>query len=109
MNTTSADITSAPETSYDDALINCLAGGKSATEAAAAIGKSVTTVYRRLRDPLLQARLAEAKAALFAPLAAKATGQIGGALDFLIGVVGDATADTRSRIQAAKTLIDTAL
>jgi hypothetical protein len=70
---------------------------------------SVATVYRRTRDPLFQAKLAEARAAEFRPLAAQAVAAVGPALDRLRQIAHDASVHASTRVRALVALVELAL
>lgn len=52
----------------DERIADLFASGYAAAQIASDIGSSVTTVYNKLRNPLIKARIAEARAAVLRPI-----------------------------------------
>ena len=93
----------------DDVLIQHLAAGHTVSQAAGAVALSTQTVYRRLRDPLFRAKLAEARAAVLQPVVARTMAEVGKSLDRLVAIRDDEDAAPSSRVRAAVAIIETAL
>jgi hypothetical protein len=88
----------------DAALIVALVTGKSAEEAAAAVGVSARTAYRRLADPAFRQRLAEAQAQLVAQALGKVTASATAAATTLEQLL---TAESETvRLGAARTILE---
>jgi hypothetical protein len=88
----------------DAALIVALVTGKAAEEAAAAVGVSARTAYRRLADPAFRQRLAEAQAQLVAQALGKVTAAATAAAATLEQLL--AAESETVRLGAARTILE---
>jgi hypothetical protein len=106
-NTTVTSRTRTPHAARlrDDALLQLLGSGMSATEAAADIGCSVASVYRRLRQPAFRARLTAARADRYKPILSLLLGEMPNNLAVLRGIRDSLTAADGARIRAVDSLI----
>jgi hypothetical protein len=88
----------------DAALLAALTAGKATEDAAAAVGVSPRTAYRRLADPAFRQRLAEAQAQLVAQALGKVTASATAAAATLERLL---TAESETvRLGAARTILE---
>jgi hypothetical protein len=92
----------------DRRLIGLLSAGHTVTDAAAAVGLSATTVYRRQRRPAFRAALTDARAASFRVPVAAAMAAVPKCVDRLVSIVQSDTAHPSSVIRAAEALLNAA-
>lgn len=90
-------------------VIELLAQGATRREAAKASGISERTLYRWLNDPTFAQELERVERELWQATLAGLKSGIRRSLDYLISVLNDEKADKRDRLQAARTLMQTAL
>lgn len=83
------------------AFVAALAGGRSRTQAAKAVGISPRTARRYLADPLVVAALAEAQAETLGDVARRLNAGALMALDVLEAVMADAALSPNVRVRAA--------
>ena len=88
----------------DRALVALLASGQSKTEAAAQLGVSVETAYRRSRKPAFRAALSDARRAAFARPAANALAVLPLGIERLKSIVSDDEAPLSAVIRATEAL-----
>ena len=93
----------------DDPILRALAVGMTAREVALSTGVAESTVYKRLRDPLFNARLHEYRAQELKPCADNMTKEIAKSLDFLVSLRDDPTASEKGRVAATKTILESGL
>ncbi|MDB5311993.1 MAG: hypothetical protein JWO38_6195 [Gemmataceae bacterium] len=91
----------------DEMLAEGLATGKTVVEAARAAGVSERTAYRRMKDPAIQARVNEVRAAVLATAYSKLNDGLLSACDHLNQLVGHD--NPHVQIRAAKTVIQLTL
>jgi hypothetical protein len=88
----------------DAALLAALTAGKATEDAAAAVGVSARTAYRRLADPAFRQRLAEAQAQLVAQALGKVMASATAAATTLEQLL---TAESETvRLGAARTILE---
>jgi AcrR family transcriptional regulator len=92
----------------DAELVELLSAGRSVAEAAAALGCSVSTVYRRFRDASFRSQLRAAKAALWAPDTERLRQSVGHAIATIENLMTNAQHES-TRLRAAVELIRLAL
>lgn len=108
-------LTSAPQPprtareALDERIVRSLAEGNSATTTAALVGRSVATIYRKLRDPLFASKVADAKAERLKPLADTAIDAARPALAKLVELANDESVHVSSRIRSLVHIIDLAV
>src|SRR5262245_41599683 len=90
----------------DVALITALTGGKSITEAAAEIGISATTAYRRHASQAFRVALADAMAGRWKPHAARLHGEVSKSLDRLIALRDDERVHPSTRLKAIESIFN---
>lgn len=93
----------------DEPILRCLAKRKTVTETSGITGHNVNTIYKRLRDPLFNARLQEAKALELAKATQFATESVEDALGVLVKIAKEEVATDKDKIAAAKTVIEMAM
>lgn len=93
---------------HDDALIALLVAGRTSTEAAAALGMSVSTVYGRLRNPLFRARLGEARAELWRPDAELLRSEVRRSVHRLVALRDDPGGHPSTQARCAIALVELA-
>jgi hypothetical protein len=99
----------APANSLDDRLVELLASGKTIAETAALVGRSTSTLYRRMQSPMFRARLSEARAGRLKPIADILADACDPAVDRLLAVIRDPDATHSVVVRAAETIITLAL
>jgi hypothetical protein len=93
----------------DERIADLTATGFTAAQVAAEIGCSVTTVYVKLRHPLIKARIAEQRAAELRPLHDRLFRLTDKAVAAVEAVLDDATATHRDKTKAAEVVFDRVL
>lgn len=93
----------------DEALIQLLASGKSVTFAAASVGVSGATVYRRLRDPRFTTRLAEVRAQYLRPLCETTCNAATGAMERIIEMSMNPKVHAATRLRANIAIVEMAV
>lgn len=89
--------------------IELLAQGATRREAAKSSGISERTLFRYLHDPIFAQELERVERELWRATLSGLKSGIRRSLDYLISVLNDEKADKRDRLQAARTLMQTAL
>lgn len=93
----------------DERIADLTASGALAAQVAADVGASITTIYRKLRHPLIKARIAEQRAAELKPLADRMFRLTEKAAAAVEAVLDDASATHREKTAAAEIVFDRAL
>jgi hypothetical protein len=93
----------------DERIADLFASGANVAEIAADIKGSVATVYRKLRLPLIKARIAEARGAQLRPLADRLMALTEKAAAAVEAVLDDHDATHREKIAAAGLVFDRVL
>jgi hypothetical protein len=93
----------------DLALIAAIASGRTVTEAAAELGISAPTAYRRLGDPAFAARLATAKAANWSPESTELRSEFRRSVAHMVATRDDENVHASTRLRAAQAICDLAL
>jgi hypothetical protein len=106
---TSTELSTDTLSDRDRAMIAGLASGKTPTEAAAELGISAPTVYRRLSDPAFTAQLAVAKATAWAPEASELRREFRRSVAHMVTVRDNPDVHDGTRLRAAQAICDLAL
>ncbi len=93
----------------DGQLVALLAAGNSPTQAAASIGCSATTVYRRLANEAFVSRLAVAKSQRWAPAAAVLRVEFDKSVTHMVAVRDNDAVAHSTRLRAAQAICELAL
>lgn len=93
----------------DLGLIAALASGVAITDAAAQLGVSAPTAYRRQRKPGFRVALAQARALKWLPDAERFRTEVGKSLDALVSVRDAAATSAAVRVRASVSIVELAL
>jgi len=93
----------------DRAIVACLAAGKTPTEAAAELGVSAPTIYRRMSDPAFRAALAVAKAAGWAGEVSELRREFRRSVAHMVRVRDDESVHDATRMRAAVAICELSL
>jgi hypothetical protein len=92
----------------DELIIAALASGRTATEAAAAVGVSTQTIYRRMKDPEFRAAVGRARAEVWVDDARRFREQVPRSLATLVELRDNPDAHDSTRARCAIAIVDLA-
>lgn len=89
----------------DERIADLYASGYQAAQIAAETGVGVSTVYRKLRHPLVRARIAEARAAVLKPIRDLVVAELRKNVEVLAEIRNNPDETSRNRIAAATAIL----
>jgi AcrR family transcriptional regulator len=107
--TTADQLSPATRADIDDAIVELMVAGMTTAEVAAAIGRSASTVYRRLRSPAVRARITEGRAEVLRPHLRALQSATGRAIDYLVQVLDLPNHHASTKVRAAVAIVELAM